>query len=66
MPGQVIPEVQDLQEVEMMLAETVAEQWKRGGLQQGLPKPCSIGPSALLQPLKPLKAICEHMPRSIG
>ncbi|MCX7673647.1 MAG: DUF4351 domain-containing protein, partial [Thiobacillaceae bacterium] len=39
MPAQAIPEVEQLQEVEAMLAETVeewTEQWKQQGLQQGL------------------------------
>jgi len=39
MPGQDIPEVNELQEIDAMLAERVeewTEQWKRDGLQQGL------------------------------
>jgi len=39
MPGQEIPEVRELQEIDTMLAETVEEwtrQWKEEGLRQGL------------------------------
>jgi len=39
MPGQDVPEVNELQEIDTMLAETVDEwtrQWKADGLQQGL------------------------------
>lgn len=39
MPGQEVPEVNELQEIDTMLAETVEEwtrQWKADGLQQGL------------------------------
>ena len=39
MPGQEVPEVNELQEIDTMLAETVAgwtQQWKEEGLQEGL------------------------------
>ncbi|MEF8768032.1 MAG: DUF4351 domain-containing protein [Candidatus Accumulibacter phosphatis] len=50
MPGQEVPEVDELQEIDTMLAETVegwTKQWKEEGLQQGRQE----GESALLRKL---------------
>ncbi len=56
MPGQELPEVNELQEIDTMLAETVEEwtrQWKEDGLregrQQGLQQGLQQGESTLLQ-----------------
>jgi len=54
MPGQEIPEVSELQEIDTMLAETVEEwtqQWKQEGLQQGLQQGEEQGERRLLEKL---------------
>jgi hypothetical protein len=52
MPGQVIPEVNELQEIDTMLAETVdswTRQWKEEGLREGRLEGRLEGESTLLQ-----------------
>jgi uncharacterized protein DUF4351 len=50
-PGRVFDELQDLQEVEAMLAERVkewAEEWKRQGLQEGIQEGLQQGEAAIV------------------
>lgn len=52
MPGQEIPEVNELQEIDTMLAETVEEwtrQWKEDGLREGVRQGLQQGESSLLK-----------------